>query len=320
MTAVSADGPSPWTGAGPLRLGTRGSALALRQSSMVAAAIEGRGTPVELVTIRTSGDVATGSLAALGGKGLFVKEIEEALLRHRVDLAVHSLKDMPASLPHGLTLVATPPRADARDVLISAAGVEIARLPAGTRVGTSSLRRRAQLAALRPDLAIVDMRGNVDTRLRKLASGEVDAILLAAAGLERLGLAPAGLVALAPTVFVPAIGQGILALEARADDTSVRAVVAALDDPATRAAAAAERAFLAAVGGDCHTPLAAHAVVTGALLQMRALVASVDGRDIVGDVLEGPVEAAPTIGERLAAAVLSRGAAALIARARPDAA
>jgi len=299
----------------PLRLGTRGSALALRQSSMVAAAIERHGTPVELVTIRTSGDVATGSLAALGGKGLFTKEIEEALLRHRIDLAVHSLKDMPATLPAGLVLAATPPRADARDVLISAAGVGLDALPAGTRVGTSSLRRRAQLAALRPDLGVVEMRGNVDTRLRKLASGEVDAILLAAAGLERLGLQPAGLVALSPKEFVPAIGQGILALETRADDAAVRAIVAALDDPATRAAATAERAFLAAVGGDCHTPLAAYAVVDGARLTMRALVASIDGRDIVGDVFEGPVDAAADVGTRIAAGLLSRGAAALIARA-----
>jgi hydroxymethylbilane synthase len=281
-----------------LRLGTRASALALRQSGMVAAAIESHGTAVDLVTIRTSGDVATGSLAALGGKGLFVKEIEEALLRHQIDLAVHSLKDLPAVLPPGLVLAATPARADARDVLISAAGVGIEDLPAGTRVGTSSLRRRAQLMAMRSDLAVVDMRGNVDTRLRRLASGEVDAILLAAAGLERLGLTPAGLVALAPTRFVPAIGQGILALETRADDPRVQTIVAALDDPATRAAAAAERAFLAAIGGDCHTPLAAYAVVRGERLQMRVLVASSDGGEIVGDVFEGPVTTAAEIGTR----------------------
>lgn len=308
---MTADGDA----ASPLRLGTRGSALALAQSGMVAAAIERLGTPVELVTIRTSGDVATGSLAAQGGKGLFVKEIEEALLRGQVDVAVHSLKDMPATLPHGLALVATPPRADARDVVVSAAGVALERLPAGTRVGTSSLRRRALLAAFRPDLAVVELRGNVDTRLRKLTSGEVDAILLAAAGLARLGLAPPGAVPIALARFVPAIGQGILALEARADDARVHAVVAALDDPATRAAATAERAFLAAIGGDCHTPLAAHAVVTGDQLHMRVLVASIDGREIVGDTFEGPVASAATIGTRLATALASRGAADLIARA-----
>ncbi len=308
-TTVAAD-PSA-----PLRLGTRGSALALRQSSLVAAAIERLGRPVELVTIRTSGDVATGSLAALGGKGLFVKEIEEALLWNRIDLAVHSLKDMPAALPQGLEIVATPARADARDVLVSVAGVGVARLPPGTRIGTSSLRRRAQLHALRPDLAVVDMRGNVDTRLRKLASAEVDAILLAAAGLERLGLTPPGLVALDPRTFVPAIGQGILALEARADDGAVRALVAALDHAPTRAAAAAERAFLASIGGDCHTPLAAYAVVHGGWLRMEAIVASVDGREIVGDTLEGAVGMAADVGARLAAALLTRGAADLITAA-----
>ncbi|MEB2284806.1 MAG: hydroxymethylbilane synthase [Polyangiaceae bacterium UTPRO1] len=298
-----------------LRLGTRGSALALCQSGLVAAAIESRGTPVEIVTIRTSGDVATGSLAALGGKGLFVKEIEEALLRGRIDLAVHSLKDVPAVLPAGLELAATPPRADPRDVVVSPAGVGLERLPAGMRVGTSSLRRRAQLAALRPDLAVVDMRGNVDTRLKKLAAGEVDAVLLAAAGLERLGLAPSGLVAVPAARFLPAIGQGILALEVRADDAATRAVVAALDDAPTRAAAAAERAFLAAIGGDCHTPLAAYATVRGAALGMRAIVASVDGRTILGDAFDGPCAAAVEIGTRLAAALLTRGAGELIARA-----
>jgi len=309
MIAAAERGPQP------LRIGTRGSPLALCQSGLVAAEIERRGTSVELITIRTSGDVATGSLAALGGKGLFVKEIEEALLRHRIDVAVHSLKDLPALLPQGLALVAMPPRADARDVLISAAGVGIERLPAGTRVGTSSLRRRAQLLALRPDLAVVEMRGNVDTRLGKLASGQVDAIILAAAGLARLGLAPAGLVALAPKMFVPAIGQGILALEARADDAHVHAVLRPFDDPATRAAATAERAFLAAIGGDCHTPLAAHATICGDRLQMRVLVAAIDGREIVGDSFEGPVASAAAIGARLATALLSRGAAELIARA-----
>ncbi len=308
---MSVDGDA----ASSLRLGTRGSALALAQSGMIARAIERRGTPVELVTIRTSGDVATGSLAAQGGKGLFVKEIEEALLRGQVDLAVHSLKDMPATLPAGLALVATPLRADARDVVVSAAGVGLERLPAGTRVGTSSLRRRALLAAVRPDLAVVELRGNVDTRLKKLASGEVDAVLLAAAGLARLGLAPSGAVPIDAARFVPAIGQGILALEARSDDVRVHAIVAALDDPTTRAAATAERAFLAAIGGDCHTPLAAYAVVTGDRLHMEALVASIDGREIVGDRFEGPVGAAAIVGTRLAAALVTRGAADLIARA-----
>ena len=301
----------------PLRLGTRGSALALRQSGMIAAELERRGVAVEMVVIKTSGDVATGSLATLGGKGLFVKEIEEALLRGRIDLAVHSLKDMPAELPAGLALVATPPRADARDVLVSHAGVDLARLPAGTRVGTSSLRRRAQLLTLRPDVGVAAMRGNVDTRLEKLARGQVDAVLLAAAGLARLGLTPAGAVTIPVRSFVPAIGQGILALEARADDERVGRLVAALDDPGTRAAATAERAFLAAIGGDCHTPLAAHAVVRGSMLAMQALVYAVDGRAFVGDTSEGPLDAAAVVGMRLADALLTRGAGDLIAASAP---
>jgi hydroxymethylbilane synthase len=298
-----------------LRIGTRGSPLALAQTGLVAAALERRGVAVELVTIRTSGDVATGSLAAIGGKGLFVKEIEEALLRGRIDVAVHSLKDLPATLPAGLAVVATPPRADPRDVVVSASGRGLAGLRAGCRVGTSSLRRRAQLLAVRPDLAIVEMRGNVDTRLKKLAQAEVEAVLLAAAGVARLGLAPAGLVELDPSDFVPAIGQGILALEARVDDADVLALLAPLDDAATHAAADAERAFLAAVGGDCRTPLAAHARIAGGLLVMRALVAETDGSVIIGDSLEGELRAAAEIGARLGTALLSRGAADVIARA-----
>ena len=300
-----------------LRLGTRGSALALRQSGMVAAELERRGTPVELVTIKTSGDVLTGSLAAAGGKGLFVKEIEEALLHEQIDVAVHSLKDVPATLPVGLELVATPPRADPRDVLVSPLGVPLADLPAGLRVGTSSLRRRAQVLASRPDLELVEMRGNVDTRLAKLANGTVDALLLAAAGLHRLGLAPDGLVALDPKDFVPAIGQGTLALEARADDAAVHAALRAVDHGPTRAATAAERAFLLTIGGDCHTPLAAYADVADDRLTMIALVAEVDGSLVLGDTLEGPVEQAADLGRRLAEALLSRGAADVIARATP---
>jgi hydroxymethylbilane synthase len=236
---------------------------------------------VEMKMVATTGDkVRDRPLATLGGFGAFVKELDNKIVSGEIDCSVNSLKDMPASLPKGLALVATPPRADARDVLIAAAGVGIAALPPGTRVGTSSLRRRAQLLALRPDLAVVDMRGNVDTRLAKLATGQVDAILLAAAGLVRLGLSPPGMVYLAPKVFVPAIGQGILAIEARADDPAVHAVLRPLDDPTTRAAATAERAFLAAIGGDCHTPLAAHATVSGDRLRVRVTNVSLDDRRV----------------------------------------
>ena len=303
-----------------LRLGTRGSALALRQSGMVAADLSRRGSEVELVTIKTTGDVLLGSLATAGGKGLFVKEIEDALLARRVDFAVHSMKDVPAVLPPGLALVATPPREDARDVLVSTAGAPLAELPAGARVGTSSLRRRAQLLARRPDVIVVDLRGNVDTRLRKLAEGEVDAILLAAAGLNRLGLAPAGAVALTVDEFLPAIGQGALALEAREGDESVLGPLRGLDDPVTGAAVAAERAFLGAVGGDCQTPLAAHATVVEGRLRLRALVAEIDGSAALEDALDGPLESAAAIGARLGATLLARGAGDIIARARARAA
>jgi len=299
-----------------LRLGTRASTLALRQSGMIAAELERRGAAVEIVPIRTSGDVLTGSLATEGGKGLFVKEIEEALLAKRVDFAVHSLKDMPAALPPGLILVATPAREDARDVLVSPGGTGLEGLARGARVGTSSLRRRAQLLARRPDLVTVALRGNVDTRLRKLAAGEVDALLLAAAGLARLGLVPPGAVPLAPEEFLPAIGQGALAIEARGGDETVLAHLRALDDPPTAAAVAAERAFLAEVGGDCQTPLAAHAMVVGGRLHLRALVAEVDGTGALADEVDGEVTAAAAIGTRLAAMLLARGAADIIARAR----
>jgi hydroxymethylbilane synthase len=295
--------------------------LALRQSSLVAAALERGGHAVELVTIRTTGDVLTGSLVTAGGKGLFVKEIEEALLTGTIDFAVHSLKDMPATLPAGLALVATPPREDPRDVLVTAAPVEsLAGLAAGARVGTSSARRRAQLAARRPDVATVALRGNVDTRLRKLAAGEVDAILLAAAGLRRLGLTPPAMHVLDAAEFVPAIGQGALALEARADDGAACAALRALDDPPSATAVAAERAFLLAVGGDCQTPLAAHATVAGDRLTMRALVAEYDGSALLADGVAGAVREATTLGEQLAHALLGRGAADMIARARRAAA
>jgi hydroxymethylbilane synthase len=269
-----------------------------------------------LEVMRTTGDAWTGSLASVGGKGLFVKELEEALLDHRIDLAVHSLKDMPAELPPGLALVATPVREDARDVLVSRAGAALAALGAGTSVGTSSLRRRAQLLAVRPDLTVVALRGNVDSRLAKLARGEVDAVMLAAAGLRRLGLTPPGACVLPADEFLPAIGQGALALEARADDTGVRAIVAVLDDPDTSTCVAAERAFLAAVGGDCHTPLAAHTGLVAGRLTLRALVADIDGTTILreqGDAASGD---AASLGRDVATRLLARGAGAIIAQAR----
>jgi hydroxymethylbilane synthase len=300
-----------------LRLGTRSSALALRQATLIAAELDGRGNAVEIVPIRTIGDVLTGSLVAEGGKGLFVKEIEEALLAGTIDAAVHSMKDVPAVIPPGLRLVATPPREDARDVLIvRGEGIGLDGLAAGARVGTASLRRRAQLLARRRDVTVVALRGNVDTRLRKLADGDVDAILLAAAGLRRLGLTPAGMVALSPEEFLPAVGQGALALEARTENTAACAALRALVHALSAAAVTAERAFLVAVGGDCQTPLAAHARVVGETLTLRALVSEVDGSGFLEDTITGPVAEAARLGARVAETLLARGAAAIIARAR----
>lgn len=304
------------TAAVRVRLGTRGSALALTQARTIAAALEARGVDVAVEVVRTTGDAWTGSLAGVGGKGLFVKELEEALLDHRIDLAVHSLKDMPAELPPGLALVATPVREDARDVLVTRAGTPLAALAAGTRVGTSSLRRRAQLLAVRSDLAVVALRGNVDSRLAKLARGEVDAVILAAAGLRRLGLTPPGACTLPADEFLPAIGQGALALEARADDTAVRAIVAALDDPDTSTCVAAERAFLTAVGGDCHTPLAARTGLAAGRVTLHALVADADGTTILREQGEAASGDAAALGWAVATRLLARGAGAIITRAR----
>ncbi|MGH7265582.1 MAG: hydroxymethylbilane synthase [Candidatus Rokuibacteriota bacterium] len=263
-----------------VRIGTRGSPLALRQARLVADAL-GRAWPglgVELVPIKTTGDKRPdANLAAEGGKGLFVKEIEEALLDGRVDLAVHSLKDLPAGTPKGLATAAFAERGDPRDVLVSRDGSTLDGLPVAARVGTSSPRRRAQLLAARPDLKVEAIRGNVDTRLRKLQDAPYDALVLAAAGLHRLGLEPTGAVVLPPEVMLPAVGQGTLAVETREDDLETRRVVAVVDHAETRAAALAERAFLAAIGGSCTTAVAAYARHEGAGLRLDALVASPDG-------------------------------------------
>lgn len=300
-----------------LVIGTRGSALAIAQSEWVAAALRraAPGQAVRLVRIRTTGDrLAEGPLAAAGGKGLFVKEIEEALLDGRIDLAVHSLKDVPAELPPGLTLGAFPEREDPRDVLVSNSGATLDRLPEGAVLGTGSLRRQAQVRGLRPDLKVLPIRGNVDTRLRKLEAGQVDAVILAAAGLKRLGLAGRVTEFLPADRMVPAIGQGALAIELPQRDLSsdVGAAVRALDHAATRAAVTAERAFLRRLGGDCHTPVAAHARFDGGRLALTGIVASPDGAQIV----RGQVHGAPAEGEALGAALaedlLARGARAIL--------
>ena len=304
-------------GAAPsrLRLGTRASPLARVQAEGVRAALAARhpGLTVELVFVRTTGDRVTGPLAAAGGKGLFVKEIEEALLDGRIDAGVHSMKDVPARLAAGLVIGAVPERADARDVLIGGDG-GLAGLPAGARIGTASPRRRAQLLAHRPDLVVVLLRGNVDTRLRKWRAGEVDALLLAAAGLARLGISEPAAQPLPVDEFLPAVGQGALALECRADDGATRALLAAVDQPAAATAVAAERAFLAAVGGDCNSAIAAHATLAGGRLTLRALVIDPDGRRRLEERDTAPAADAEALGRTVATRLLAAGAAALMGR------
>jgi len=299
-----------------IRIGTRASALALAQAAGVATALRAHGHDTEIVPMRTEGDrLAAARLAAVGGKGLFVREIENALLACSVDVAVHSLKDLPAELPDGLTLAVFPAREDPRDVIVTRGPGGLEGLPAGAVVGTSSPRRRALLLAARPDLAVEPVRGNVDTRLRKLETGACDAVVLAAAGLRRLEITPPHADALAVDVFVPAVGQGILGVEVRASDERVRTSLAVLDDRAARACALAERAFLARLGASCVTPVAGHASLEGAELVMRALVVSEDGRRVLRQNGTARPADAMGLGRRLAEALLGQGAAEMVALA-----
>jgi hydroxymethylbilane synthase len=268
----------------PLRIGTRGSAMALYQARLVRdrliAAHPELGEPgmIEIEVIRTTGDrVQNRLLAEIGGKGLFTKEIEEALLGRRIDLAVHSLKDMETALPAGLDIVCVLPRDDPRDVLVTRDGTRLDALPAGAAIGTASLRRKAQLLRRRPELAAAPIRGNVDTRLGKLAAGEVDGLLLALCGLQRLGRTDLASEVLSVEAMLPAVGQGALAIEARADDTAVRALLAPLHHADSAACIAAERAMLAALDGSCRTPIAGLATLDGARLSLKAMLLAPDG-------------------------------------------
>jgi hydroxymethylbilane synthase len=293
-----------------IRLGTRGSTLALIQAREVADRLTAAGVEVEIVTMKTEGDRrADARLSEVGGKGLFVREIEEALLRKEIDLAVHSLKDLPAETPEGLTLGAYPPRADARDVLVAREAATLATLRTGAVVGTSSPRRRAVLLSVRRDLDVQPIRGNVDTRLRKLEAGDFDAIVLAAAGLVRMGLTLPSSELLDPDVFVPAVGQGILGLEVRADDRTTLGHLAALDDAATRPCALAERACLARLGASCNTPVAAYARLDGSTVRLTAIVASEDGRRLLRASGSGAAADAMAIGRGAADSLLAQGAA-----------
>ena len=305
-----------------LRVATRASELALAQARQLADQLErALGCRAELVPIKTEGDrLASVSLARLGGKGLFVREIQDALLEGRADFAVHSAKDLPAVLPAELALVAFPERADPRDALIARErGATLATLPVGARVGTGSLRRAAQLRARRPDLEIVPLRGNVPTRLRKLASEGLDAVVLACAGLERLGLAERIDERLPPEILLPAVGQGTLALEARRDGALARAA-GVLTHRATAERLAAEHAVLVRLGADCNVPLAAYAELTArGTLRLRALLAASDGVRILHAEVEGPPGEAALLGARAAESILREGGEALLAQLRAEA-
>ena len=290
-----------------LRIGSRGSQLALWQANHISGLLQRQGHTVAIEVIKTTGDKITDvALAKVGTKGMFTKEIEEALAEGRVDLAVHSLKDLPTELPVGFALAAVPVREDPRDVFLSINYSRIEDLPAHARVGTSSLRRQAQLHALRSDLETIPLRGNIDTRLRKLHSGEFDAIILAAAGVTRLGLTEAVREYISPEQMCPAAGQGALAIETRIDDTQTTAALKFLDHPATRAAVECERAALNALGGGCQVPIGAHAEVIPAGLRLRAVVANPDGSEIFREQKTGSDP--HRLGEEVGQALLARGA------------
>lgn len=301
-----------------LRIGTRGSKLALWQANYVAEALHRlHGVETELIRIRTSGDrMQSAPVAQIneqigaesGGKGIFIKELEEALLAGEVDLAVHSMKDVPTETSADLAFPAITRREDPRDCLISRTGRTLKTLPPGARIGTSSLRRQAQIRHQRPDLQVADLRGNADTRLKKLDAGEFDAIVLAMAGVNRLGLAGRITQVLGEDVMIPAVGQGALGIETRADDRAMQTLVSPLDDSETRACVTAERALLHALQGGCQVPLGALGVIRGGELRLEAGVFSAAGSEHVRRSESGPPEQAREIGIRLADALIKAGA------------
>ena len=298
-----------------LVVGTRGSRLALRQTGIVVAALRAAspGLEVEVREVRTEGDRRPDEpLANIGGQGVFVKELERALSSQEIDLAVHSAKDIPAELSEGLVLAAFPQRGDARDALVTRNGATLSELPQGARVGTGSARRAVQVLAMRPDLQCQDIRGNVDTRIRKVDEAQYDAAVLAVAGLERLGLLERASEVFEPDVMLPAVGQGALAVEAREDDREVIDVLRAIDDRDTRAAVEAERAFLQRLGGGCRLPFGALAQVEGEELHMRGFISDGAGLRTLRSALRGPVDAPEELGVRLVEALLAQGASAFV--------
>jgi hydroxymethylbilane synthase len=300
----------------PLRIGTRGSALALWQARSIARALrENTGTEPEIVIIKTSGDkFQQTSFSQLGTKGVFIKELEDALLDERIDLAVHSMKDVPTEMPAGLTIAAIGKREDVRDALLSASGATLATLPQSARVGTSSLRRQSQLLYARHDLRLLELRGNVDTRIEKLKRGDYDAIVLAKAGLDRLGLSGNISQVLPHDLSLPAAGQGAIGIEAREVDAETRSILAALNDLETNKAVAAERAALAGLGGGCQVPIGAWGRVEDGKLILDVVVLSPDGKQRMWEKDSGSLEEAETIGKRAAQKLREGGATSLLER------
>jgi hydroxymethylbilane synthase len=293
-----------------LTVGSRGSQLALWQARWIQARLQSFGIECRLEIIHTTGDKITDvALSKVGTKGLFTKEIEEALLNGSIDVAVHSLKDMPTELPEGLILAAIPEREDPRDALI---GGRLAELKPGARVGTSSLRRAAQLRSMRPDLQISDVRGNLDTRLRKLDEGKYDAIVLASAGLRRLGWEERISELLDPAAMCPAVGQGALGVETRDDSGEAREVCRRLDHAATRSAVTAERAVLAALGGGCQVPIGAHATLDASTIHIRSIIVSPDGGQVIRKEASGPAAEAAALGRALGDELLAEGGAKIL--------
>jgi hydroxymethylbilane synthase len=294
-----------------IRIGTRGSKLALWQAEWVKGEIEKRhrGKKVELEKIKTTGDKITDvPLAKVGGKGLFVKEIEEALLSERIDLAVHSMKDVPTVLPKELHLLAITQREDPRDTAILRNGTKLLDLPEGARIGTSSLRRQAQLLNKRPDFELINLRGNLDTRIRKLEEGQYDAVILAGAGITRLGWADKITEYISPDVMLPAIGQGALGIETRVKDDYINDLLSFFDHTETSVCVRAERAFLKRLEGGCQVPIAAYGTVDKEALNLTGLVASTEGRTVIKDSIEGRSDRAEELGTELAERLLDMGA------------
>ncbi len=294
-----------------IRIGTRASALALWQAEWVKSELEKKypGMTVTLTKIKTTGDkILDVPLAKVGGKGLFVKEIEEAMLADEIDIAVHSMKDVPTFFPDGLHLSCITKREDARDALLTRNKVKFNDLPQGANIGTSSLRRQAQIMSIRPDFVIHQLRGNVDTRLRKLKEGQYDAIILAAAGVNRLGLAENVSEYIDPEISLPAIGQGALGIECRVDDRELNDLIAFFNHTDTRICVTGERALLRRLEGGCQVPIACYGQIKAGKLHLTGLVGSVDGKRIIKDAIEGEPEKAEKLGVTLAEKLLSRGA------------